>query len=209
MRANDRFGCADGSSRVTRRVQGRGAGPTKTGVPVNQGRGAAGDGHTMNQRQRLVTEGEVGVALAIPKRPMDNTTNGGRCPLYRLGEEGAVTGTGTRPAQPTCTSVPEEGREVSSERCRGRELDALLLKADHRGVYKRFLVWGWLVPVCLLIPCTHLSFMLMLYLPPSNCTLPDPPPHITLSAWRKFATPRSVILYFCASILGQFYSPIH
>lgn len=201
MRANDRRGCADGSSRVTRRTRGRGAGPTKTGVPVSQRRGAAGGNHTMNQRQRLVTEGEVGVVSVISKRSLDNTTDGGRYPLYRLGEESAETGTGARAAPPTCTSVPEEGREVSNERCRGRELDALLLKADHRGVYKRFLVCGWLVPVCLLIPCAHLSFMLMLYLPPSNCTLPDPPPHISHDAWRKLATPRLVILSYFVCFL--------
>lgn len=195
MRANDRRGCAaDGALRVARLTQGRGTAPTITGVlPLAQGRGGAesnNTANTMNQRLVTDTERDVGVILAAPKRPVDTGTNGARYPRCRWGEDSSISGSGARLA--TCTTVPEEGREVSREKSKGREVDALLLKADHRGAYKRFLVWGWLVPVCFLIPCAHLNFKLMVYLPPSNCTLPEPPQNVTNDAWRKLVTPRSV-----------------
>lgn len=209
MRANDRVGCADGASRVGRHAHWRrGSRETKTRVPATQ-RGVT-EGSAMNQSPRVITEGEVSVTLAIPKRSFDsNSYNGERNTRNRWGEESKMMG--ARAA--TCTTEQEEGKGLLSGKSKGREVDALLLKADHSGRYKRFLVWGWLVPVCLMVPCAHLNFMLMIYLPPSNCTLPLPPPHVSHDAWRSLATPRlatplrclRIILLFLFSFSVSFY----
>ena len=107
---------------------------------------------------------------------------------------------GTHQGQCNANTLQEDAVGGMRGTLKGRELDTMLRTADHRGVYKRFLVLGWLVPACLLVPCAYLNILLMVYLPPANCTLPEPPKHLSHEDWKSYATPKLVSLFLLSII---------
>nr|XP_053626219.1 solute carrier family 22 member 7-like [Cherax quadricarinatus] len=91
-----------------------------------------------------------------------------------------------------------------------KEMEKLLRWADAEGAYERLLVWAFVAPVCLLAPCAYLNILLMVYLPPHTCSLPQPPHALSHDTWVNLTIPRddsgnlkSCVIYDFAAALNN------
>lgn len=116
---------------------------------------------------------------------------GGACDKTALRlENGTHVGVAEEKAR---SSGVDEDKIVGGAECPsvgGSELDTVMRWADRRGSYERLLLWAWVAPVCLLAPCAYMNILLMVYLPPSICSLPPAPDILSQDAWRNLTTPR-------------------
>ena len=70
-----------------------------------------------------------------------------------------------------------------------KTIDDVQKWVDRKSHYETTLIWFWLLPVTLCVPCAYMNILLVSFIPSYSCSLPTVPSNLSLAVWKNSTLP--------------------